>query len=109
MRRFYLYDGDDRIGELSVDDRELELVLFDNVPMSSVPIKFHREYPAGIRRFRTDKVMNWICTRVVPHERQNIGSILRYNGLKEYDELQLFLLADGEFNNDGYYIKEIKE
>ena len=49
----------------------------------------------------------WVEQRIVPRDRQNIGSILRDNGLSEYDEFQLLTLAKGRCAQDACYIKEI--
>ena len=37
----------------------------------------------------------WVRQRIVPQDRQNIGQILRDNGLKEYDEFSLLMLTMG--------------
>lgn len=37
----------------------------------------------------------WVQQRIVPADRQNIGQILRDNGLKEYDECRLLELSEG--------------
>ena len=38
--------------------------------------------------------------RIVPTDRQNLGEILRDNGLKEYDEFELLMLATGRCAQD---------
>ena len=50
----------------------------------------------------------WVKQRVIPADRQNIGSILKENGLKEYDEFSLLLLSEGRCAQDDCYIEEIK-
>lgn len=56
---------------------------------------------------------NWtkkrIQTRIIPSDRQNLGSILKENGLDSYDEIKLFLLADGRCAQDECYIRKISE
>ena len=49
----------------------------------------------------------WIQQRIVPYERQNIGQILKDNGLKAYDELKLLELSDGRCAQDDYYIERL--
>ena len=51
----------------------------------------------------------WIQTRIIPSDRQNLGSILKENGLDSYDEIKLFLLADGRCAQDECYIRKISE
>ena len=45
--------------------------------------------------------------RIVPQDRQNIGQILRDNGLKEYDEFSLLMLTMGRCEQDDCYLEEI--
>ena len=49
----------------------------------------------------------WTEQRIIPPDRQNIGQILKENGLSEYDEFELLLLANGRCAQDSYYIEEI--
>ena len=49
----------------------------------------------------------FISQRVIPPDRQNIGMILKEHGLEEYDEVRLFLLADGRCAQDECYIQKI--
>ena len=47
--------------------------------------------------------------RIVPIDRQNIGQILRDNGLKEYDEYELLMLANGRCAQDECCLVPVKE
>ena len=49
----------------------------------------------------------WVQQRIVPPDRQNIGNILKENGLWEYDEFSLLVLATGRCAQDDCYIEEI--
>ncbi|MBQ8996247.1 MAG: helix-turn-helix domain-containing protein [Oscillospiraceae bacterium] len=51
----------------------------------------------------------WVQQRIVPTDRQNIVQILRDNGLKEYDEYDLLMLASGRCEQDDYYLVPIDE
>ena len=51
----------------------------------------------------------WVQQRIVPSDRQNIGQILRDNGLKSYDEFALLILASGRCEQDDYYLVPIAE
>lgn len=51
----------------------------------------------------------WVQQRIVPPDRQNIGQILRDNGLKAYDEYGLLMLADGRCEQDDYYLTPMSE
>ena len=50
----------------------------------------------------------WVEQRIVPSDRQNLGMILKENGLKEYDEYKLLVLADGRCAQDECFIKPLK-
>lgn len=51
----------------------------------------------------------WVQQRIVPSDRQNIGQILRDNGLKAYDEYALLALSSGRCEQDDYYLEPIDE
>lgn len=51
----------------------------------------------------------WVQQRIIPPDRQNLGNILRDNGLKEYDEFSLLMLAKGRCSQDSYYLAAISE
>lgn len=49
----------------------------------------------------------FVRARIVPTDRQNLGTILKDNHLDEYDEFQLFTIADGRCSQDECYIERI--
>lgn len=49
----------------------------------------------------------WVQQRIVPPDRQNIGSILKENGLWEYDDFSLLILSEGRCAQDDCYIEEL--
>ena len=49
----------------------------------------------------------WVQQRIVPQDRQNISQILRDNGLKEYDEFSMLMLANGRCEQDDCYLEEV--
>ena len=51
----------------------------------------------------------WVQQRIIPPDRQNIGQVLRENGLKEYDEFALMMLSKGRCEQDDYYLVPINE
>lgn len=50
----------------------------------------------------------WVSQRIVPPDRQNLGMILKENGLLEYDEHRLLVLADGRCAQDDCFIVPLK-
>lgn len=51
----------------------------------------------------------WVQQRIVPSDRQNIGQILRDNGLKTYDEYELLMLSQGRCEQDDCFLIPLKE
>ncbi len=51
----------------------------------------------------------WVQQRIVPADRQNLGQILKENGLREYDEYKLLMLCNGRCAQDNYYLKAVTE
>lgn len=56
-----------------------------------------------------DDTRLFISQRIIPQDRQNIGMVLKDNGLENYDEAKLFVLSDGRCAQDECYIKQISE
>ena len=50
----------------------------------------------------------WVESRVVPASRQNIGEILRVNGLSAYDELALLEATEGRNSQDDCYLEPLR-
>ena len=51
----------------------------------------------------------WVQQRIIPSDRQNLGQILKENGMKAYDEFQMLMLDDGRCAQDDYYLAPIRE
>ncbi len=49
----------------------------------------------------------WVQQRIVPQDRQNIGQVLKENGISVYDEFQLLMLTMGRCAQDDCYLEEI--
>ena len=49
----------------------------------------------------------WVQQRIIPSDRQNLGQILKANGLDEYDEFHLLMLSNGRCAQDNCYLEEI--
>lgn len=50
----------------------------------------------------------WVCQRVTPPERQNIGQILKANQMTEYDEFPLLVKNEGRSCQDECYIVKVE-
>lgn len=51
----------------------------------------------------------WVQQRIIPPDRQNLGQILKDNGLEAYDEFDLLMLAEGRCAQDDYYLVSVSE
>lgn len=49
----------------------------------------------------------WVQQRIIPRDRQNIGQVLKENGLTEYDEFRLLMLTMGRCAQDDCYLEEM--
>ena len=75
----------------------------------TAPFHFASYVRKGIYTIPRDACRMWVRARVVPNERQNIGTILRNYKLNVYDELRLLEIADGRCSQDELAIKKIDE
>lgn len=51
----------------------------------------------------------WVQQRIVPTDRQNLGQILKENGLESYDEFELLMLGKGRCAQDDYYLEPVTQ
>ena len=51
----------------------------------------------------------WVQQRIIPQDRQNLGLILKENGLQEYDEFSLLMLAKGRCAQDDYFLEALHD
>ncbi len=75
----------------------------------SCPFIFAGHVKKGI--YSIDSVWSgkFVNQRIIPADRQNLGAILKENGLKEYDELKLLLLSEGRCAQDEIYLVRTAE
>ncbi|MCQ2508052.1 MAG: DUF2442 domain-containing protein [Dorea sp.] len=86
--------------------------------------KFYIELPEGADPWETPLILSsfakkgiwtvnsywsklWVQQRIIPTDRQNLGMILKENGLDEYDEFKLLMLAEGRCAQDSYYLEPV--
>lgn len=51
----------------------------------------------------------WVRQRIIPSDRQNIGQVLKENGMEEYDEFKLLMSGQGRCAQDDYFLEEVSE
>ena len=87
---------------------ECYIEIRDDVDEWDLPFVLEHFVRKGQRTVDSYHTLLWIKQRVIPSDRQNIGMILKECGLEEYDEIKLFLIADGRCAQDSCCIKRIK-
>ncbi len=79
----------------------------ENVSSMEIPFMMSLFLKKGIHRIDSDWSMRWVRSRIIPSSRQNIGEILRVNGMDSYDEHKLLLKNEGRSCQDEFYIAHL--
>ena len=74
-----------------------------------LPVSLSPFLKKGIRSVNSYWSRVWVQQRIVPTDRQNLGHVLRDNGLKEYDEFRLLVISGGRCVQDSCYIAPVEE
>ncbi len=93
-----LYDEDAREYRIEIAPDAGE----DDVPMLLIPFIWHKQRTLDATWSRT-----WVRERIVPPSRQNLGQILKANGLDDYDDFQLLMIGKGRCSQDDFALEEI--
>ena len=86
------------VGILNYDEKakKYTIEIPENVTPKEAPFMMSLLLKKGIRTMNSDWSMRWVQSRIIPSSRQNIGEILRVNGMRSYDEHKLLLKNEGE-------------
>jgi len=88
-------------------DRKFYVELNEDIDCWDLPIIFSHFREKGALTVDSYWSNVWVRERIVPNERQNIGQILRDNGLERYDEHELLVLGNGKSSQDDFFIEEV--
>ena len=77
----------------------------ENITEKEAPFMMALFIKKGIRRMDSEWSMKWVRSRIIPISRQNIGEILRVNGMRSYDEHKLLIKNEGRSCQDEFYIE----
>ena len=88
--------------------KEFYIELLDGLSEWDIPMLLATLYKKGERTILDYWSRRWVCQRVVPSDRQNIGQILKDNNLKFYDEFDLLCISKGRCEQDNFYLETIK-
>jgi hypothetical protein len=81
----------------------------DDATENETPLIMSSFLKRGIKTVNSYWSKVWVQQRIVPPDRQNIGMVLKDNGLKEYDEYKLLMLGNGRCAQDECYLVPISE
>lgn len=79
----------------------------EDVSYKEAPFMISLFLKKGIRFMDSDWSMRWVQSRIIPSSRQNIGEILRVNGMSSYDEHKMLLKNEGRSCQDEFYIEHM--
>lgn len=83
--------------------------LLDEYDEWDLPFIFSGFVAKGQYSIGSDWSKKFVEQRIIPPDRQNLGSILKENGLREYDEHKLLLLSNGRCAQDEIHLEKISE
>ncbi|MBQ7147647.1 MAG: hypothetical protein IJR96_02735 [Pseudobutyrivibrio sp.] len=101
--------ADKLYGVLIYNEKKDEYIveLPEDLKYEEAPILLDSAIKKGSRTVGPDITQMWIDQRVVPENRQNIGSILKEAKLSDYNQFELLKHADGRCAQDDFYLKPI--
>lgn len=90
-------------------DKRFYIELPDDADPWETPLLLSSFAKRGEKTVNAYWSLAWVRQRIVPTDRQNLGQILKVNGLTEYDEYKLLMLANGRCAQDSYYLAPVDE
>ena len=79
----------------------------ENVDEKEIPFMLALVVKNGDRKVNPEWSKKWVQSRIIPSSRQNIGEILRVNGMNSYDEHTLLIKNEGRSCQDEFYLVKI--
>jgi len=89
--------------------KDFIIELNDKLNIWNAPLLLIHYVKKGVFTIPRESSLLWVKERIIPSDRQNIGSILDTHKLKEYEEITFLELSDGRCSHDHMYIKQIKD
>ena len=113
MRMFDIYDASKRarkpVARLVYDAAkdEMRISISEDAAPSDLPLMLGLLAERGQREVPDEWARRWVEERIPPRGRQNLGEILREQGLDDYDEIELLASAEGRSAQDDFLIREV--
>lgn len=90
------------------EKKEFTIDIPEYAVSNELPFVMASFWKRGLCKVSPEWSMRWVQSRIVPPSRQNIGQILRANGMKRYDEYALLVKNQGRCCQDEFYLEEIR-
>lgn len=91
------------------ETKQFAIDIPDDIDPNNLPAIPRLLFDKGMRHIDDYWARRFVKERIAPPERQNIGSIMRIVGIKEYDEFEILIYCDGRSSQDDFILEEIKE
>ena len=88
---------------------EMRIVISDDAQPEGLPFMLALFVEKGQREIPDKWARRWVAERVPPQGRQNLGEILRAQGLSHYDEMALLEAGEGRSAQDDFLIRAVPE
>ena len=90
-------------------EKRFYIELPEDVDQWETPLLLSSFLKRGEKTVNSYWSLMWVRQRIVPSDRQNLGQVLKENGLEEYDEFALLMAGKGRCAQDDYFLDEIWE
>ena len=112
MRKFAIKNEvyqDKTVAWLYYDEekKEYRIQVPEDIRCEEAPLIIAEFIKRNQRTIAPDWSLRWVKERVIPPERQNIGSILKENHMEFYDEFPLHISNQGRSCQDECYLVEV--
>ena len=113
MKIYEIIDNDNKsyIGCLIYYEKSEDYIveLVDGIDEWTAPFLFDKYVRAGEYTISRKASRLWVEERVIPGDRQNIGTILRNHKMKDYNVQKLLDVSRGKCSQDNMYLRPINE
>ena len=90
-------------------ERSCVIELQEGLDEWTAPLLFTGYVREGIYTIPRDVSYLWVKERVIPHSRQNIGSILSHHRMKSYDEMRFLEISGGRCSQDSLSVRQLEQ
>ena len=88
------------------DNGSFSIRISETADKEDLPFMLTCLFEKGLLEVSGSWADSFVRSRIVPSERQNLGAILKANGLDVYDEYDMLMLNMGRCCMDDYYLEE---